>query len=328
MLTRMGVVCVCILLFASVMTGQQVGPCGSNQCGNAADFTASINCGLCNSGYFVLRCTCCSLRQPPECNRELNLCSTFQGSCQTSVCAKCCSQDNVPSGQKTCICLKCTGNQCKDPDCVAGGSAAFERRAAAPVLIQDERVPLEFVQDSAGLIRFTGASVHLEGETVENLRLFFDGGTRLLAYMIMTVEFLGERGETGSSVVTVDRTFLPGPVRPNEPIVIAASASGRSRPARIAIRLDYVRFLGESPGGLYASTLDEALRAQKRAVLAEIRLARSRVNASMPRQEALAQLPTKAEFGPFREVLLQQGVPALLGELSRVEAVLAELGVR
>lgn len=38
---------------------QQTGPCSKTACGDPTRFTATINCGECNSGYFVLTCTCC-----------------------------------------------------------------------------------------------------------------------------------------------------------------------------------------------------------------------------------------------------------------------------
>jgi hypothetical protein len=109
------------------MSGWQgtVGPCGtSGPCGPAEARTASINCGICNSGGFVLSCTCCELSvgMPPQVPcQKTNICTVQNGSCSSRVCAKCTNQQNPPNGPRNSICFPCAGFSCPDLECSPGG---------------------------------------------------------------------------------------------------------------------------------------------------------------------------------------------------------------
>lgn len=309
--------------------GQQVGPCISNPCGAAVQSKAQIDCSLCNSGSFVLECTCCSLREPPECKRLLNLCNVSQGSCQTSQCAKCCSQDNVPSGSKTCVCLSCgSWMSCKDPDCSGGGTGAYEENGAPPQTLQVSGLPVEFLRDSGGRLRLAGASARVAEDGFHGLELRLDSGSNALAYLILTVELINDAGDSAIVVATVDRTFRPAPLEPGKPLAVPVAASGRARPHKAVVRADYVRFLGGRPEGLYSRSLDEMVRRRKQPFLREIESVLGRLSPGMPAGAARDLLPATDSFAVFRQISQENGVPALIVELQRVRAVLAELGVR
>jgi|GEM_PF-5415045 len=322
--------CLFLLLWAASPTySQQAGPCGSNDCGPATQMKAQINCGLCGSGYFVLECTCCSLRQPPQCNRELNICSVSQGSCQASTCAKCCSQENIPNGARTCVCLSCgRWMSCSDPDCSGGGSAAAQEVQAVSETLQSRDLPVEFVRDSGGRVRLIAASVDLPDQTLRGINLHMSSGSGLLAYMILTIDVVHDGGESATMVVTVDRTFRPSPLDPDVPLSVAVSAAIQARPVKVIVRTDYVRFAGAPPEGLYRRELEEKMRLHKQAYLRDIEAAIGRISAATAPEAALNRLPGTQSFAVFREVLRQHGVDALLGELRRVRSVLVDLGVR
>lgn len=309
--------------------GQQVGLCTSNRCGQASTYTASINCGQCNSGYFVLQCTCCQLLNPANCAQALNQCQTWGGTCNPPNCAKCRSSDAVqPGGAKTCVCLGCPGMQCGGGDCASGGTQSAERQASPSAVLASKKVPVEFIGDAGNSIQLVEATAGFEENTLNRIDLRFERTTRELAYMILTITLTNAEGDMANVILTHDRTFAPAPLDPAQPVRLNVQATSRAEMAKITIRADYVHFLGEAPAGLYPSLYKEVV-AEKAPELREVRRIRARLSPSLRVAEAWRLF---SGDGPvlwqLRTALAEGGVEALAREAARAEAILIQLGVK
>lgn len=308
--------------------GQQVGPCTSNSCGQASTYTASINCGQCNSGFFVLQCTCCQLLNPADCKQALNQCQTWGGTCNPPNCAKCCSANALDGGNETCVCLGCPGMQCGGGDCTSGGTRSAERQASPPVLIASKEIPVEFIGDAGNPVRLVEATPGLEENTLNRIELRFERTTRELAYMILTITLTNADGEMANLILTHDRTFAPAPLDPAQPIRLNVQAASREEMAKITVRTDYVHFLGEAPAGLYPSLYQEVIAGQA-PVLREIRRIRARLSPSLSVAEAWRLFSGDGPvLWPLRTALAEGGVEALARQAARAEAILLQLGVK
>lgn len=317
-------------LFAAFpVMGQQVGPCTSNSCGQASTYPASINCGQCNSGYFVLQCICCQLRNPANCNQTLNHCDVSSGSCNPPNCAKCCSSSAVqPGGDKTCVCLGCPGMSCGGGDCTSGGTRSAERQASPPVLISSKEIPVEFIVDAGNPARLVEATPRLEENTLNSIDLRFERTASELAYMILTITLTNAEGEMANLILTHDRTFAPAPLDPAQPIRLNVQATSRAEVAKITVRADYVQFLGEVPAGLYPSLHKEVI-AEQAPVLREIRRIHARLSPTLSVAEAWRLFSGDGPvLWPLRTALAEGGVEALARQAARAEAILLQLGVK